>query len=239
MSQKYANPPIKEAVFDFQIRGGDPFSHTAYQEFLDKNSRYVVAGKVQDINVSAETQPIAKTEVTGYRSSNEDKTQISQFKKTGFSFSRLQPYIGWDKSYEEAMRLWQIYCELRKPQTITRLAVRFINQFQIPDIFTKPSEYFNGYIQYDKSISPNWNQMSYKLLLSHNQGIKSHIISDALVNQHNLSVNVLLDIDVFSDGLVLPAKELSGVEKVFKELREIKNNIFEKNITDKIRKMIA
>ena len=238
MSQKYTNPPIKEAVFDFQVRGGNPFSQEAYQQFLNKSAGYTVAGKVQDINVSAEPEPIAKAELTGYRCAKEENTQIAQFKKTGFSFSRLTPYIGWDKSYEEVMRLWQIYCDIREPQTITRLAVRFINQFQISDIFTDPSKYFKGYVQYDKDISPIWNQISYKLLLSHNQGIKSCIISDALVNPHNSSVNVLLDIDVFSDGLALPAKEISRVENIFKALREIKNTVFEKSITDKTREMI-
>ncbi len=239
MSQKYANPPIKEAVFDFQVRGGNPFSQKSYQQFLDKNAGYVVAGKMRDVNVSTETELVeAKTELIGYRASNKNNTQIVQFKKNGLSFSQLEPYSGWDKSYKEALKLWQIYCEVRKPQTITRLAVRFINRFQISDIFTEPSEYFSGYIKYDKSISPTWHQMSYKLLFSHNQGIKSHIISDALVNQQNSSVNILLDIDVFSDGLALSAKEVLGVENVFKVLRQIKNNIFEKSITDKTKDLI-
>ena len=58
------------------------------------------------------------------------------------------------------------------------------------------------------------------------------------MNQQNSSVNILLDIDVFSDGLALSAKEVLGVENVFKVLRQIKNNIFEKSITDKTKDLI-
>ncbi len=235
--QKYTNAPIKEAVFDFQVRGGQPFSQNAYQQFLDKRTSYIVSGKLQDVNVSAD--PVSATkEITGYRCATEDNKQIALFKKHGFSFIRLEPYTGWDKSYEEALRLWQTYCDIRKPQTITRLAVRFINQFQIPDIFTKAKDYFSSYIQYDESMSPNWNQMFHKLLLSHNQGIKSHIIFDAVVNQQIQGVNVLLDVDVFADGLTLSNQDSSMLANVFKALRKIKNDIFERSITDKTREMM-
>ena len=235
--QKYTKAPIKEAVFDFQVRGSSPFSEESYQQFLDKNSGYVVAGNMTDINVSAE--PLStKKEIIGYRCATKDNKQIAQFKKHGFSFSRLEPYIGWDKSYKEAIRLWKLYCEIRKPKTITRLAVRFISQFQIPDIFTKAKDYFISYVQYDENISPNWNQMFHKLLLSHGQGIKSHIIFDSQINQNTQSVNVLFDIDVFADGLALSNQDNSNLENIFKALRETKNNIFEKSITDKTREMI-
>ena len=83
-----------------------------------------------------------------------------------------------------------------------------------------------------------WNQMSHKLLLSHNQGIKSHIIFDSQINQHTQSVNVLFDIDVFADGLVLSNQDSSNLDNIFKNLRKTKNDIFEKSITDKTREMI-
>ena len=152
--QQYTKAPIKEAVFDFQVRGGAPFSKEVYQQFLDKNTSYILAGNLEDINVSAD--PLStKKEIIGYRCATQDNKQIAQFKKHGFSFSRLEPYIGWDKSYAEAIKLWNLYCEARKPQTITRLAVRFISQFHIPDIFTKAKDYFSSYVEYNESISPN------------------------------------------------------------------------------------
>ena len=235
--QQYTKTPIKEAVFDFQVRGGSPFSETAYQQFLGKSSGYISAGNLEDINVSA--NPLStKKEIRGYRCATKDNKQFAQFKKHGFSFSRLEPYIGWDKSYKEAIRLWNLYCEIRKPQTITRLAVRFISQFHIPDIFTKAKDYFSSYVEYNESISSNWNQMSHKLLLSHGHGIKSHIIFDSQINQHTQSVNVLFDIDVFADGLALSNQDNSNLENIFKALRKTKNDIFEKSITNKTRGMI-
>ena len=125
-----------------------------------------------------------------------------------------------------------------KPEAITRVAARFINNFQIPHIFTKPEEYFNIYIQYDNSILPAWNQMSYRLLMSHSNGIKSHIIFDSSINQSNQNVNIVFDIDVFSDSLVLLHTDTLALENIFNQLREVKNTIFEKSITNKVREII-
>ena len=107
------------------------------------------------------------------------------------------------------------------PQAITRVATRFINRFQIPDIFTKASMYFNTHIQYNKDISPAWNQMSYRLLLSHDNGIKSHIIFDNSVNQGIQNVDVVFDIDVFSDTLL--QTNTLALENIFNQLRKLNN----------------
>lgn len=232
--QKYTKPLIKEAVFDWQIRG-DSFNESLFDEFLKRSGNYTSHGNLQNINIDANTMA-QNIDIVGYKGISPDKKQIILFKKYGFSFSRLEVYNGWEKNYKEALRLWNIYCEIMNPQAITRVATRFINRFQIPGIFTKASVYFNTHIQYDNNISPAWNQMSYRLLLSHDNGIKSHIVFDNNVNQSIQSVDVVLDIDVFSDSSL--KANASVLENIFSQLRKIKNEIFEKSITDKIRELI-
>ena len=232
--QKYSNPSIKEAVFDLRIRG-DSFSRSLFDKFLEKSGGYIYHGNVQNISIDAKTMS-QKIDIIGYKGISQDKRQIIQFQKYGFSFSRLEIYNGWEKNYKEALRLWNIYCEIVNPQAITRVATRFINRFQIPDIFTKASMYFNTHIQYNKDISPAWNQISYRLLLSHGNGIKSHVIFDNNVNQSVQSVDAVFDIDVFSDSLL--QTDTVALENIFNQLRKIKNDIFEKSITDKIRELI-
>ena len=237
---KYKNPPIEEAVFDLQIRRGETaFDQRLNQQFLEKiQPQYSFQDKMQNVNINAQDMT-QKTELIGYRYRSAEQKEILQFKKTGFSFSRLKPYDGWEKNYKEMLRLWKIYCEVMNPNTITRAAVRFISKFQIPNVFAQPKEYFNTCIQYDDSISPSWNQMAYRLLLSHGDGIKSHIVFDNNVIQSNQGVDVLFDIDVFFDDLALPFKDNNvKLDNIFQQLRKIKNNIFEKSITDKIRDLI-
>ena len=236
-SHKYNNPPIKEAVFDLQIRSNSSFSEDLFKDFLRQIKGYTSHGLMQNIDIDTHTNT-QTSQVFGYRCISTDGKQIVQFKKYGFSFSRLRIYDGWEKNCKEALRLWNIYCEIMKPTVITRVATRFINQFQIPHVFTKPAEYFNTYIQYDDSVSSVWDQMSYRLLLTHSNSIKSNIIFDNNINQVNQSVNVLFDIDVFSEKLNLLQKDTSTLENIFDQLREVKNKVFEKGITDKTRSLI-
>lgn len=232
---QYSKPPIKEAIFDLQTRHEKVFNQELFKTFLKEAPEYSNYEPLRNININAE-EMTKQVEIIGYRCISKDKKQIVQFKKTGFSFIRLEVYDGWDKNYKETLKLFKKYCETVKLTAITRVGLRFINKFKIP-IFTKPEEYFKNYIQYDKSISSVWNQMSHRMLLSHNT-IKSHIIFDSVVNNPNQVVDVLLDIDVFSDNLGVSPSEASILENTFNQLREIKNDIFEKSITDKIREMI-
>ena len=235
-SPAYKNPPIKEAVFDLQTRGNF-FNEGLFKKFLEQSGGYVFHGNLQNINIDAKIMS-RQIDIIGYRGLSPDGKKVTQFRKYGFSFSRLAMYDGWEKNYKEALKLWKIYCEVMNPQAVTRVATRFINRFQIPDIFTEASVYFNTYIQYNKNISPVWNQMSYRLLLSHGNSIKSHVIFDSNINQNTQSVNVVFDIDVFSDNLGLLKTDVSALENTFNQLRKIKNEIFEKSITDKIRELI-
>ena len=236
MAEKYNHPAIEEALFDLRIRGDQPCNEESFDKFLKKLTGYSKHIPLRNINVDITTMT-QKPEIIAYRCISQDKKHIVQFRKDGFTFSRLKPYNSWNESYKEALDLWEKYCEIIKPIAITRVATRFINNFQIPLVFTKPEEYFNTHIQYDHSISPVWNQMFYRLLLSHNN-IKSHIIFDSNVNQPTQNVNIIFDIDVFSDSFTLPYTNQSALGDIFSQLREIKNTIFEKSITDKIREII-
>ncbi len=237
LTQQYSKPPIKEAIFDLQTRHETAFDEELFNNFLKKIPEYSNNEPLRNININADDMT-KQVEIIGYKCISNDKKQIVLFKKNGFSFSRLEIYDGWDKNYKEALKLWEKYCEAVKPEAITRVATRFINKFKIPHVFTKPEEYFDSYIQYNKSISPVWNQMSHRVLLSHTNGIASHIVFDSVVNKQNPFVDVLFDIDVFSDNLGLSPSENPILENTFNQLRKIKNDIFEKSITDKIRQMI-
>ena len=235
--QPYTNPPIKEAVFDLQIRGGKPFNENLFRGISEKTKDYIPHGFLRNINIDTKTNK-QTSELVGCRYISQDKKQIVVFKKDGFSFSRLEVYNGWDKNYKEALKLWKKYCEIMNPEVVTRIATRFINQFHISHVFTKPEEYFNSYVQYDNNISRAWNHMSYRLLIPHSNGIKSHIRFDSTVNPGNQGVDILFDIDVFSDNLGFSKENVSELEGIFCNLRKIKNDIFEKSITDKIRELI-
>ena len=75
------------------------------------------------------------------------------------------------------------------------------------------------------------------MLIPYSDGIKSHIIFDGNVNQNNHNVNIIFDIDVFADNLGLSLKDTDSLENLFHKIRAIKNNIFERSITDKTKRL--
>ena len=64
----------------------------------------------------------------GLKCQSEDSFYVVQFNKDSFVFSRLKPYEDWEKFSQEALRLWEIYCELPEPTEIGRIGLRFINR---------------------------------------------------------------------------------------------------------------
>ena len=233
--KKYTNPPIQEAVFNLQVRSERPFDKKGFNQFVEK-SNYNPIAPIRNVDININTHTVSKAEITGYRCISQDNKQVVQFNKQGFSFIRLREYNGWDKSYKEALKLWQYYCQIRGVIAITRVATRFINQFHTP-IFTKPEKYFNSYIKYNDQISPTWNQAFYKLLVSHSYGIKSHIVFEGKVNENDQKVNIIFDIDIFADKLGLLLEDSDTLENLLCKMRVIKNNIFEKSITDQTRRL--
>ena len=234
----YSRPLIEEAVFDLKIRGSNFFTEELFKKFLDRNKDYTFQGKVQNINIDTQTGSHPSIDIIGYKCVSKDQKHIVQFSKYGFSFSRLKPYNGWDTNYATALTLWDSYCEIMNPKIIIRTATRFINQFRISEVFNSPKEYFNIYTQYNENIAPTWNQMSNRLLLSHKNGIKSHIIFDNNVDQNGQCVNVVFDIDTFSDNLTLSSADKGDLKSIFNQIRGVKNSIFENSITDKIKELI-
>ena len=235
--KKYTNPPIQEAVFDLKIRGGELFDSALFKDMLQKIRGYTFHGFLRNVNIDIQTNK-QNIEKFGYKYISQDKQTIVVFKKDGFSLIRLPVYDGWGKNYKEAERLWNIYFSIMKPQAIIRVAARFINKFNIPGALTNPEKYFNMYVHYEKNISPVWNQNSCRMLFSHNNGIRSHIIFDINQNPNSQSADVTFDIDVFSDNMALQIEDKEDLKNIFENIRKIKNDIFEKIITDKTREMI-
>ena len=63
----------------------------------------------------------------GYLFTSVDGRQVVQARLDGFTFSRLKPYDKWESLRDEARELWQHYVQIASPETVTRVALRYIN----------------------------------------------------------------------------------------------------------------
>ena len=131
--------PITEALIDIRVRVQpevevkkiDSLHEPIKRGYPEKQEQ-----RISQIHFELKTgedlvKPVS-TQIVGYRYISSDKKQIFQARLDGFTFSRLHPYIKWEELRDEAYRLWLLYKEITQPDLITRVALRYINKFNIP-----------------------------------------------------------------------------------------------------------
>ncbi|MFL5801682.1 MAG: TIGR04255 family protein, partial [Roseiflexaceae bacterium] len=202
----YSRSPLTEALIDIRVAlpDGTPVetlaSMQAGQETLypQRRKRVQFAGQ---FSVNAEEPSGITSQVhDGYIFSSEDGRQVVQARLDGFTFSRLAPYENWESFQGEARRLWKVYRSIARPETITRLAVRYINHLNLP----LPIEDFNHYLRTIPEISSDLPQSlsGYFMQLQIPQpDLQAMLILNEALLESTIedNITILLDIDIFRD----------------------------------------
>ena len=167
-----------------------------------------------------------------------DEKQVFQARLNGFSFSRLAPYEKWDPVEAEALRLWRAYSRVAKPQTINRIALRYINRIPLP--MDEPVD-LPQYLRTFPEISSDLPQ-----------GVDDYLIQmaiplpdySAMLTMIQTTIKqpdgffLVLDIDV---ARLVEEPYSASTEPVISdwlsELRRAKNEVFEASITNKTRRL--
>lgn len=172
----------------------------------------------------------------GFLCQTSDDRQAVQFRRDGFTFSRLHPYEGWDKAYAEARRLWRLYVERCHPQVVTRVALRFINGIEIPAQEFDLADYFTTAPQAPLGTTGVMEGFLSRVVVAYPRDDARAIITlaPAPVSPPGAS-RFLLDIDAFSE--VKLGAEDPRMEHILHRLREIKNEIFFSSLTEKAKEL--
>ncbi len=237
----YSRPPLVEALLDIQVDLGEMPTESLLRCPNKVKKDYPGVKKAQqntvEFSFGKKVSSSASSESTGYVFASPDKKQLFQAKRSGFTFNRLEPYLGWDAFIAEAKRLWPEYCKITKPPTWNRLALRYINRFDIPLPVINLETYFRTYPE----VSRDLPQFMQGFFFQFNLPIEE-IGSMATITQTGVSeptkpdcTSIILDIDLYRIES-LPAENEPW--PLFETLRIWKNKIFESCITDKARELI-
>lgn len=181
----------------------------------------------------------------GFRYESEDAHRILQVRRTGFVFSLLPPYDRWDSFAAMFRPLWESYRDLWQPLRITRVALRYVNAF---DLWTndgltavKPSHYLTlipGMPRADVlplrslhrySIQVAWPQKDINALAVINTAMQGG--PDGPVKG---AARVVLDIDLFREKLDWDPKDDALFWEEIGRLRVRKNELFRACITERL-----
>src|ERR1700737_2852531 len=135
-----ANAPITEAVIDLRVRTAAELDVQRFAELGPKlGEQYGNAKSINLFELGIQQLPGAPLEsrgvlhgCIGYRYESSDNKYIVQFRKDGFTFSRLAPYTNWEEIFAEASRLYRLFVEVGSVEEVTRVATRYINRLLLP-----------------------------------------------------------------------------------------------------------
>ncbi len=176
----------------------------------------------------------------GFWFRSEDNLRTFQARLDGFSFNQLAPYESWEKLSDEAKSLWELYKEICKPLQVTRAAIRYINQINIPvDGLVE----LKDYLRVIPEVSPGLPQRSLQAFFMQLQIPQQDLDCMLIVNEAIAPptipdfLTILLDFDLFRQQIWDSNDE--NIWHFLEELRHRKNEVFEASITDKTRELIS
>lgn len=236
---KLPNPPAVEAILDVKVvfpKGVELAAladlHEVFKDGYPQKEemRSLEFGFEQE----AGSQPRTLTRdhgVVGYRFISEDRKELVQCRKDGFTFNLLKPYTGWVDVEAKATSAWAAYRAVFPQAQITRVALRYINQILVP-MPTPPlnmDEFFTVNLPCPKVDGLSFvGFMGQSVLLDHTTGLEANWIFAHQPNSDPEKLGVVLDIDVFAQG----AKALeTEVPVLWQTMRELKNRLFFGSIT--------
>ncbi len=229
--------PITEALIDINVTPGSGVNAKTLELLHEKiradfptkrtMSRFQVSFGQKEGDLGAATN----FDAVGYSFFSQDERQVVQYRLNGFTFSRLKPYETWEKLRDTARKLWQIYCEGCKIESLNRLALRYVDLLEIPvglpisDFIKNPPKAIKGG---PSNLTAFLNQQR---LLEPSTGVETLLTLSLAPPPNAVKLPLIIDTEIFKFfSSPLSEKDLWGLLEKF---RVLKNNIFFGIITEK------
>lgn len=234
------NAPITEAIVDFRVSLPRDFRPDRLREARERLARdypQTVERKGMEARFEfAGGQPKeTRTRDLGFQGiwlKTEDQRTVAQFRVDGFTFNRLKPYTRWEQILPEALRLWSVYVELANPQSVTRVALRYINHMNLPS----PGAELDDYIVTSPKLPPSVPQIlsafATRVVLEHpERRMTANVMQVLEVGVETPAPSLLFDIDVYRTGDFQVTA--TAMEEILSDLRVYKNEIFFRSLTER------
>lgn len=163
----------------------------------------------------------------------EDKLQVVQVRKNGFSFNRLRPYTTLDDYLDVIETAWQDYCTLAEPIQILHIRVRYINRLLLP--VSNGTCDLEGYLSSAPGLPGN-NLLQLTGFISQRNAVdpatgNTVAIVQASQKIENNSLPVILDITTSAEKRHQP--DWSWLKEQIMLQRELANLVFNESVTEK------
>lgn len=244
--KKYKTPAIQEAIFEAKFDYDDFDSAIPGQIFEKIKKDYPNKQDIKheliflekDISASSPSSvPVIQAPLM--RARKEDNSELLQF-GPGIAVANRFKYSTWEEFIPSIKKITSAYLDTAKPQILTRVGVRYINSFLIPEANMNIADYFKINIDVPDGLSAI-NGFNLLLINTKNYddsifNIQTRFLTDVLAPKE-IGNKFILDIDCYVSVNIAP-----NIDRIFSlatDAHNILGDIFEKIITDKTRALMG
>ena len=231
------NAPIQEGLIDLRtIFESPPTEHQFKAVAEELRAEYPESSSLQHLSalfqVSGEGHSQqSTTQYRGVLLQSADKAFVFQAQVDGFTVSRLRPYTNWDDLLIEAKRLWVIYEKHTKPTTVNRVAVRFVNCFDLPEPIPNLSDYFEAPPEVPTNLPQYLSNYLIRYQLPDPDTGATIFLTQSMDEIASNRKQFIIDIDAFKTTEFDITKQQWW--QLLTQLRDIKNRVFFASLTQK------
>lgn len=238
----YSKAPITEAIIDFRVKPREGLTlsdveqvHRGEEQSFPDVKRYAVVRAM--IEGGERISASAEKDETGFVFTSTETKRVMQARIDGFTFSQMAPYHTWESFREEGRRLWTLYRERVSPIEVKRLAVRYINRFDLPGTKIELKDYFRTSPEVSPDLHQPMSAFFLRVMFPQEELKGQLIINQTIIPPSTPGVtSVVLDIDLYRE-IDVPDRE-EEIWQFFEQLHDRKNYVFEACITEPTRELI-
>ena len=146
MGRLYKNPPLIEALCEFQFEPDQPWDWTIPGLVYDKVKKEFPKKKQQNIikmevHADPEISQSVKGEIARMQFLREDEQALIQVGPNLLVVNHLKPYPTWNKFQEMIRNGLAVYRDVANPEALRRIGLRYINRLEIPQSAIRIEDY--------------------------------------------------------------------------------------------------
>jgi uncharacterized protein (TIGR04255 family) len=242
MGKKYKNPPIVEALCEFQFVPSQPWDITIYGMLYEKiKDEFPV--KQQQVGFGVDIQPREgriepKIEFGPPRMQffSNDKISLVQVGPDLLTVNHLRPYPTWEKFKPLILKILGKYIDIGNPKGFRRIGLRYINKIDFDQHEIELMDYFNYYPSIPNNLPQTYKTFQVTVEIPYNNERDTLRLTFATIIPEKPNVlPLLLDLDyimIIPEGI--PLNELPAW---LEDAHTAIENAFEACIKDNCRKL--
>lgn len=243
MNRRYNNPPVEEALCDFQFIPGQPWDMTIpgllYEKIRDEfpikeqqmglgiGFRPKEGGIEQRVEIPQRMQFLRS-----------DKSSLVQVGRDLLTINQLKPYPTWETFKPMILQNLKIYQAIAKPKGLRRIGLRYINKITFEEYPIEATDYFNYYPTIPTGLPQMHEAFHVKVEIPYEDGGDRLLLTFSTATPgKSQALTLVLDLDYI---MAIPERvPIDQADAWVEKAHKIVEAAFEACVTDKCRNLFG